>query len=51
MKVIFSGTKVDIFTPDANIYMEGDRAGRTMYPLRIRSQVNIDHATSATSTG
>nr|CAH0110709.1 unnamed protein product [Daphnia galeata] len=51
MKAIFNGNKVNIFTPDASIYMEGDRAGRTMYHLRIRSLVNIDRAASATSTG
>ncbi|KAK4007821.1 hypothetical protein OUZ56_012973 [Daphnia magna] len=45
MKAFFNGNKVNIFTPDANIYMKGDRAGRTI------SQVNIDHAASATSTG
>ena len=51
MKAIFNGNEVKIFTPDTNVYMEGDRAGRTMYHLRIRSQVNIDHAATATSTG
>ena len=51
MKAIFNGNKVNIFTPDASIYMEGDRAGRTMYHLRIRSLVNIGRAASDTSTG
>lgn len=51
MKAILHGKKVNIFTPDVNVYMKGDRADRTMYHLRIRSQVNIDHAATATSTG
>jgi hypothetical protein len=51
MKAVFNGNKVNILTPDANIYMEGDRAGRTMYHLRIRSKVNVDHAAAATTIG
>ena len=51
MKAVFTGTNVNILSPDGNIFVEGERAARTMYHLKIRSKVNVDHATTATSSG
>ena len=51
MKAVFTGTSVNILSPDDNTFVEGERADRTMYHLKIRSKVNIDHAAAATSTG
>lgn len=51
MKAVFTGTSVNILSPDGNIFVEGERATRTMYHLKIRSKVLIDHAAAATSTG
>jgi hypothetical protein len=51
MKAVFTGTSVNILSPDGNTFVEGERAARTMYHLKIRSKVNIDHAAAATPTG
>ena len=51
MKAVFTGTSVNILSPDGNTFVEGERADRTMYHLKIRSKVNIDHAAAAPSTG
>jgi hypothetical protein len=51
MKTVFTGTSVNILSPDDNIFVEGDLAARTMYHIKIRSKVNIDHAAAVTSTG
>lgn len=48
LKAVFVNNKVNILDKFGNIYMEGDRAGKTMYHLRIRSRVNVDTALIAT---
>lgn len=43
----FFDNKVNILNSDGSVYMEGDRAGKTMYHLRLRSRVNTEHAAVA----
>lgn len=55
MNANFFDNKVNILNNDGDLYMEGDRAGKTqtkrrllsMYHLRIRSRVNTEHAAVA----
>ncbi len=51
MKAVFIDNRVNILCPDGNIFVEGERAARTMYHLKIRSKVNVDYAATATSLG
>lgn len=48
MKAVFTGNSVSISTSDGSFFAEGERAGRTMYHLKIRSRANFDHAARAT---
>ena len=47
MKANFFDNKVNILKDDGSVYMEGVRAGKTMYHLRLRSRVNTEHAAVA----
>ncbi len=47
MKAVFFDNKVNILDKDGRIYMEGDRAGNTMYHLKLRSRVNTEQAAVA----
>lgn len=47
MKAVFTGNIVRISTSNGSVFAEGERAGRTMYHLKIKSRANDDQAAKA----